>query len=235
MISVEGFSNGLCSSFDHNRDVLKANSVLANMETLDTGSLLERARRGDADAFCELCRTLETRLLRQAMALCGNASTAEDLAQETLIEGWKCLRRYNGRCQFFTWLCAILLNRYRKILRKERSLPVSTSTLQQDDSENGAGQLADPEPLPDEVVQRRERAALVHQCIRALPQKHQDVIYLRFYVHDSLEGIAAALGCSLGTVKSRLFHALEKLRGMNAFNEQLRTSKRTLELHETLF
>ena len=204
------------------------------METLDTRSLLERARSGDADAFCELCRTLETRLLRQAMSLCGNASAAEDLAQETLIEAWKCLRRYNGRCQFFTWLCAIILNLYRKMLRKERSLPKLTFlTLEQDDSENRA--VADPEPSPDEVVQRREQAVLVHQCIRALPQKHQDVIYLRFYADDSLEGIAAALGCSLGTVKSRLFHALEKLRGMNALKRRLVTAKRTLEPYETLF
>ena len=60
---------------------------------------------------------------------------------------------------------------------------------------------------------------LVQQCIQALPAKHQQVIHLRFYVDDSLEGIAAALGCSVGTVKSRLFHALDKLRGMNAFSE----------------
>jgi RNA polymerase sigma-70 factor (ECF subfamily) len=233
MIWMESFSNGPWSSFEHNRAVLKVNWALANMETLNTGSLLERARGGDADAFCELCRTLETRLLRQAMSLCGNASLAEDLAQETLIESWRSLRRYNGRCQFFTWLCAILLNRHRKMRRKERGLSISTSTLQQDDSENRA--VADPEPLPDEVVQQREQAELVHRCIRALPQKHQDVIYLRFYVDDSLDGIAAALGCSLGTVKSRLFHALEKLRSMNVLKEQLRTAKRTLEPYETLF
>lgn len=47
-----------------------------------------------------------------------------------------------------------------------------------------------------------------------LPKKHRDVVYLRFYVDNSLEGIAAALNCSVGTVKSRLFHALEKLRKM---------------------
>lgn len=226
MTLVAGFSNGLCIALKHNCDVLKVNPALTDMETLDAESLLDRARGGDSDAFCELCRTLEAGLLRQAMSLCGNASLAEDLAQETLIEAWKCLNRYNGRCQFFTWLCAILLNRHRKVLRKERSVPISPlSIVRQNDSELGAG-VADPEPWPDEVVQQREQAALVYQCIRTLPQKHQDVIYLRFYVDDSLEGIAGALGCSLGTVKSRLFHALEKLRAMNALKEQLRSSKK---------
>jgi RNA polymerase sigma-70 factor (ECF subfamily) len=85
---------------------------------------------------------------------------------------------------------------------------------------NNIDTLADPDASPDQAAQLREQATLVQNCIRALPPKHQQVIYLRFYVDDSLEGIAAALGCSVGTVKSRLFHALDKLRGMNAFNAQ---------------
>ena len=60
----------------------------------------------------------------------------------------------------------------------------------------------------------------MYRCIQALPAKHQQVIHLRFYAGDSLAGIAAALGCSVGTVKSRLFHALDKLRGMNALRAQ---------------
>jgi RNA polymerase sigma-70 factor (ECF subfamily) len=74
--------------------------------------------------------------------------------------------------------------------------------------------------LPDEAAQLHEQTALVRKCIDSLTAKHQQVIFLRFYVDDSLEGIAAALGCSVGTVKSRLFHALDKLRGMNAMSAQ---------------
>jgi RNA polymerase sigma-70 factor (ECF subfamily) len=95
----------------------------------------------------------------------------------------------------------------------------------QHELEDSFGQLADPDSLPDEAAQRRERAAEVRKCIEALPAKQQQVIYLRFYVGDSLGGIAAALGCSVGTVKSRLFHALERLRGMNVLNEQRGTLK----------
>ena len=83
--------------------------------------MLAQALAGDAEAFGELCRAYETRLVRQAMTLCGDAVLAEELAQDTLVEAWKCLRRYNGRCQFFTWLCAILLNRYRNTVRQRRS------------------------------------------------------------------------------------------------------------------
>ena len=203
------------------------------METDDTTSqqLLDRARAGDAEAFCEVCRTYETRLLRQAAALCGNATLAEDMAQDTLVEAWKCLRRYNGRCQFFTWLCAILLNRYRNTVRQKR--PRLVSALQpsdQDEFQTRLGQLADHEPWPDEVAERREQAALVQRCIAALPVKHQQVIYLRFYGDDSLEGIAAGLGCSVGTVKSRLFYALDKLRGMHALTCPSGNLKEKVEL-----
>jgi RNA polymerase sigma-70 factor (ECF subfamily) len=202
--------------------MLTLNPTLMETAVSETCGLLAQARAGDAEAFGEVCRVYEARLLRQAMALCGQTSLAEDLAQDTLVEAWRCLPRYNGRCQFFTWLCAILLNRYRNTLRRKRPMPFSAFPARdQDELQDGIGQLADQASLPDEAAQRCEQAVLVQQCIQALPAKHQQVIHLRFYVDDSLEGIAAALGCSVGTVKSRLFHALDRLRGMNALSEHL--------------
>ena len=197
------------------------NPAFVEIETSDTRSLLDRARAGDTEAFCGICRIYETRLWRQAIALCSDASLADDLAQDTLVEAWKCLHRYNGRCQFFTWLCAILLNRYRNTVRAKRPVPLSSlAGHDRKEFQNSIDNLADQDSSPDQAAQLREQAALVRNCIEALPTKHQQVIYLRFYVDDTLEGIAAALGCSVGTVKSRLFHALDKLRGMNALNAQ---------------
>jgi RNA polymerase sigma-70 factor (ECF subfamily) len=192
-------------------------------EVSDTRSLLDQARAGDAEAFGEICRLHGGRLLRQACAWCGDVTLAEDLAQDTLVEAWRCLQRYDGRCQFFTWLCAILLNRYRNVRRKNRPWPAAVFGGGEPD---GLGQptVVDHAAQPDDAVESSEQAALVRQCIKTLPVKHQQVIYLRFYVDDSLEGIAAALGCSVGTVKSRLFHALEKLRKMNALHAQMANS-----------
>jgi RNA polymerase sigma-70 factor (ECF subfamily) len=67
------------------------------------------------------------------------------------------------------------------------------------------------------MAQQIERNLLLQQSIGKLPAKHREVIHLRFFVDDSLEGIAAALNCSVGTVKSRLFNALEKLRVIHNF------------------
>jgi len=201
--------------------VAALNPTFVEIENPDARNPLALARAGDAEAFGEVYRVHATRLLRQAMALCGNAALAEELAQDSLVEAWKCLPRYNGRCEFFTWLCAILLHRYRNSLRKDRLRPLSTPGRREpDELTNAVEKLADHGALPDEAAELHEQSALVRQCIDALPAKHQQVIFLRFYVDDSLAGIAAALGCSVGTVKSRLFHALDKLRGMNALNAQ---------------
>jgi RNA polymerase sigma-70 factor (ECF subfamily) len=198
--------------------------MLSSVETetpnvQELAQLLAVARAGDPDAYGELCRVYETRLLRQAMRLCGNVAMAEDLAQDTLVEAWKCLRRYNGRCQFFTWLCAILLNRFRNTLRERRGIAFVDSTGEAVRPATGSDRLVDESSSPDETARLREEALIVRKCIGALAPKHQQVIYLRFFVDDSLEGIAEALRCSVGTVKSRLFHALEKLRAMNALRE----------------
>ena len=193
--------------------MFRLNSAFVIHENPDTGSFVERAQAGDAEAFGEICRLYETRLLRQAMTLCGDPALAEDLAEDTLVEAWKCLRRYDRRCQFLTWLCAILLNRYRNTIREKRPTPFSAfSNIDRNEFQNSIDTLSDQDFLPDQAAQLREEAALVIECIRALPQKHQQVIYLRFYVDHSLEGIAAALGCSVGTVKSRLSRARDHLR-----------------------
>jgi RNA polymerase sigma-70 factor, ECF subfamily len=211
----------LSANVSYIQNVASLNPTFVEIEAPKQPSLLDQARSGDAEAFGEICRAYESRLLRQAMILCGNSATAEELAQDTLVEAWKCLRRYNGRCRFFTWLCAILLNRYRNIVREKRPLPASAlAERDRDKFQDCVTSLPDHQPLPDQAVQIQEQVVSVWRCIHALPAKHQQVIYLRFYADDSLEGIAAALDCSVGTVKSRLFHALDKLRGMKALDEQ---------------
>ena len=193
------------------------NPTFEEIEVSAAPSLIEQARAGETRAFGELCRVYETRLLRHAMGLCGNVTLAEELAQDTMVEAWKALRRYNGRCQFFTWLCAILLNRYRNTLRQKRPVPLTAlGGSDQTVYENHLAAMTDQADSPDQSAQLREQAELVRGCLAALPPKLEQVIYLRFYVDDSLEDIAGALGCPVGTVKSRLFKALERLRAAKA-------------------
>lgn len=200
--------------------MLVLNKHPAPAHTEVESALVSRAQSQDAEAFSDLCRLHGGTLLRQATALSCNASVAEDLVQETLFEAWKCIRRYNGKCRFFTWLCSILLHRHRNLLRKRRPTPFSFLwRADRDRAEAGLVNIADLNLGPDESAQHNERADEILRSLERLPRKQREVIHLRFYAHESLEGIAAALGCSVGTVKSRLFHALERLRKMKSLDD----------------
>ena len=184
-------------------------------EIAGTADLLTRARAGESSAFCQLAAEHERRLLQQACGLTRDLSAAEDLVSETLVEAWRSLSRYNGACRFSTWLFSILLHRHQKALRRARSRPIPLATLpstQADERRQAQEDLPAAGPSPADEAMRREAADNLRLAVEALPEKHQRVVLLRFFEDASLPEIAALLGCSVGTVKSRLHYALEKLR-----------------------
>jgi RNA polymerase sigma-70 factor (ECF subfamily) len=185
------------------------------VEIIDAREFLSRARAEDAEAFCRLTEPLQSRLLRQAAALSGDVSTAEDLVAETLVEAWKSLARYDETCRLSTWLYAILLHRHQKWMRRARSRPVALawlSVFERDHLTVSHENVPSPEPSPAEDAARNENSAHLRQCIARLPEKYQQVILLRFFEDGSLPDMARVLGCPVGTVKSRLHHALDALR-----------------------
>ena len=200
---------------------LALNTEPAATPASDGSDLIGRARSGDCEAFDALCREHGDRLMRQAIGLCRDVGTAEDLVQETLIEAWRSLPRYHGGCRFFTWLCSILIHRHRNSLRKKWALPFSfLFGGERDSAESFLARIPDPTPAPVTRSEQAEQAACVLRSLENLPAKQREVVYLRFYADDSLEGIANALGCPVGTVKSRLFQGLERLRKMKALAEE---------------
>jgi RNA polymerase sigma-70 factor, ECF subfamily len=184
-------------------------------EIADAEVLLARARAGDSTAFCRLATRHESRLLQQACGLIHDQSAAEDLVSETLVEAWRSLARYNHTCRFSTWLFSILLHRYKKALRRARSRPLPLAALPAVEAERRefAQQSIPATGLsPVEAAMRLEDADRLRQAVQALPEKHRQVVLLRFFEDASLPEIAGLIGCSIGTVKSRLHYALEKLR-----------------------
>lgn len=193
---------------------------------VDEAELLGRARSGDAEAFGALGRAQEARLYRQAFALARSPHVAEELVVETLVEAWRSLARYHATCRFSTWLYAILLHRHQKMRRRERgfwSRLLAPSAEATEDNDPLAS-VPDPRPLPGDAANHEDHGRLLQAALAQLPEKHRLVLLLRFYESASLEEIAVALGISLGTVKSRLHHGLEKLRRrpelVNLFTER---------------
>ncbi len=177
--------------------------------TEDPISLLAQAREGDLAAFSRLMEGEQTRLLAQALAFGADPHQAQDLVQETMIAAWKNLHRFDGSCRFFTWLYVILLRQHRRSVGWfSRRLPLATLEQQ-------LAATRQAERIPeDHTPADGPDAGLLRAMLLALPTRHREVVRLRFYAQASEAEIARALNISTGTVKSRLHHALEKMRRM---------------------
>lgn len=181
--------------------------MLPQPEPFDT-ELVRLAQTGDARAFAGLTEAHEARLRRTAVALCRDAHLAEDLVQEAWTEAWRCLARFDHRCRFSTWLHAILVNRAHKAIRSAASRP------RLHEPSSAEAPVATDHFSPRTALVQEEAAELMRQVVASLPEEHRSVIELRFFADQPLDQIALALEVPLGTVKSRLHHALEKLRAM---------------------
>jgi len=189
-------------------------AVSGEVSEQDTADLVRRAQNRDTEAYTRLARAHEARVYRQALVLCGNAAEAEDLAAETLIAAWESMSGYRGGARFSTWLYGILLHRYQKRVRRQRCrpLPLSTLTLREAEwRETELHRLPAGECGAAESLMRRELAGTLRAAIDQLPAAQQAVVCLRFLEGASLAEMAATLGVPIGTVKSRLHHALRSL------------------------
>jgi RNA polymerase sigma-70 factor (ECF subfamily) len=183
----------------------------------DIDELVTLARDGDVRAFSRLMEAHQPRLMGQALAFCGEMQRAQDLVQETMIAAWKSLRRYDGSCRLFTWLYVILLRQHQRALGWfARRLPLPTA------EQLAAAALHESATTQDGDTTMAVESDLLRAMVAALPTRHREVIRLRFYADASEAEMAAALGISQGTVKSRLHHALEKLRRMKEKMNHLR-------------
>ena len=176
----------------------------------DPQNLLPLARAGGAAAFDALVGGLRDRLWRSARVMCRDDRQAEDLAQETLVEAWNSIARFDGRCALSTWMHGILRHRFLKAVRRTRS----RSVLHFGDA--GAEDAVHTGPDPAEQARRADDSARLRAAVAALPEEQRAVVELRFFGEATLQDIAAALDCPEGTVKSRLHHALLKLRNLHA-------------------
>lgn len=165
-------------------------------------SLVAALKAGDSASLDALIETYGIRLLRSAMLLCGNETTAQDLVQDTFVEAFRSLHRFRGQSSLYTWLHSILLNLTRHHRRDNQRLVY--------DNELAAREVSASEDKPAASDLERASAELSRGLCR-LSEPHREVLVLRYYEHMKLPEIASHLGVSTGTVKSRLHYAIQEM------------------------
>lgn len=173
------------------------------MDAAAEEALIAAARRGDRGAFGLLVERYRDRLHRAALGLTRGSADAEDLAQEAFIRAYGGLGRFRGDCAFYTWLFGILLNVYRSWLRRQRRTARHVVRTEPD--------AADPAPLPDRRAAASDELERALCVIDHLPRPLREVLVLRHVEEMSYEEMARAVGCRVGTVRSRLHRARELL------------------------
>lgn len=182
----------------------------AGWDNAEERALVSAAQAGHAPALDALVRRYHAPLCQFLERLCGDADRAADLAQEAFLKMIRALPRYQPRAKFSTWLYTIAVNLARDEARRLRYRGRFQTSL--DESDRPADEPVSPAPpVADEVlakITREEiRAALV-----ALSPEHREVLLLHYFEHFSYKEIAAACGCTVGTVGSRLHYAVKYLR-----------------------
>jgi len=152
------------------------------------------------------------RLFRAARFMCGSRQPAEDLVQETFLAAGESIKHFEGRSSPYTWLYGILLNKWRRHLRRRSRRTFSLESMSWDDERRSAAELLPSEaPDPADNAQQQEATAQVRRAIRQLPEDQRAAVTLRFVEDLSYQEIGQILDCPLGTVKSRIHYALKKI------------------------
>ena len=168
--------------------------------TVDQRGLVERARKGDHDAFSELARAAVVRLDRAARLILRDPELARDAVQDGLIRAWLDLPGLRDPDRFDAWLHRLTVNACLDLARRRRRRPIEVELTSIDHPSTGDATA---------VIGQRD---LIENVLRSLDPNGRAIVVLHYYLGMPLTEVAATLRIPVGTVKSRLHRALGDMR-----------------------
>jgi len=171
---------------------------------MDDAVLVERIRSGDRYAFNLLVWKWEKPIYNLALRVLGSEEDAAEVCQEVFIKAYMHIHEFRGDARFSTWLYRIAINCCHNHLRRrqrQRKLQVQVP-----DVEGAAA------PDAEAVIHQAQLVDRIHRALQALPEDQRLVVELRVMHELSVEEVARIMGIPEGTVKSRLYYAVKRLR-----------------------
>jgi RNA polymerase sigma-70 factor (ECF subfamily) len=185
-------------------------------DAIDDRELVTQAQRGDRAAFRTLFERYNRRAYSLALGVVRNPDDALDVVQDAFIKAHRHLDKFEGQASFYTWLYRIVMNLAIDHLRKHRrTRPVDWTEQDLKDTE---GSVTDDSLLPRILGGNPGRSLLdkeirerIGVALDELSDNHRAVLVMRELEGLSYEEMAQAMGCSKGTIMSRLFHARKNM------------------------
>jgi RNA polymerase sigma-70 factor (ECF subfamily) len=173
----------------------------ANQATSDE-VLIGRIAKGDRLAMQVLFARHHVRVYRFVLRLVGNPTVAEDLISDVFLDVWRQADKFEGRSAVSTWMLAIARFKALSALRKKPDEELDEETVEtiEDTSDN-----------PEVSLEKKDKSAVLRQCLEKLSPEHKEIIDLVYYHEKSVEEVAEIVGIPENTVKTRMFYARKKL------------------------
>lgn len=169
---------------------------------------LRRAQKGDAQAFEQLVMPHEQTVWRVCWHYTHHTEDAKDCMQEALLKAWRAIGQYRGECAVETWLYRIAATVCLDFLRRQKRLPQTESA---DELAETGTQPVDASPTPDEAALHAESSEQLRAAIDSLPGDMRTALILYALEGQPYEAIAEVTKTAVGTVKSRLNRARQRL------------------------
>lgn len=189
-------------------------AAAADDEAAEVRALVDRARRQDLDAYNELVTRYQSRIYALIYNMTSSREDTEDLVQDVFVKAYRSLGWFKGDASFYTWIYRIAVNRTINFLKRRKRL--STGKMSLDDMDLAIERDADyvalssrESPFRDmTITELQER---LNKALQTLSEKHRTVVVLHDIQGVPHDEIGNILGCSAGTVRSRLFYARQQL------------------------
>ncbi len=174
--------------------------------TAADGEIVAAVLAGESERFGEIVARHRDRVYRFVLLKVQDRTVAEDLAQDTFVEAYRSLARFDGRSRFSTWLCGIALNITRNYGNRapERKYRFDPATVMDG--------MASSALSPLEETLRAEQMAMLRRALGALTADLREPLLMVTLEELSYEEVGRLLGIPAGTVKSRVFRARRELR-----------------------
>jgi len=181
---------------------------------MDETALIQDALDGNLDAFNGLVLHYQDLAYNVAYRIMGESGAAGDATQEAFISAYEKLAQYHGG-SFKAWLLRIVTNACYDELRRRQRQPVTSLKPELNDGDvlEDPYWIKDPSANPEERIEQRELQKAIQACINELDEKFKTVLVLVDVEGLDYETAAEAVGTPLGTVKSRLARARERVQG----------------------